>query len=89
MTNVMEIIALVISSIAETVAFLASVIPCSILAWTASTTTIASSTTIPIARTKANKVTRFKEYPNKFRKKNEPTIETGTAIAGISVDRKS
>jgi hypothetical protein len=34
-------------------------------------------------------VNRFNEYPNKFRKKNAPTIETGTAIAGIKVDLKS
>ena len=43
--------------------------PSSIWCSTASTTTIASSTTIPIARTKANNVNRFNEYPNKFRKK--------------------
>ncbi len=29
------------------------------------------------------------EYPNKFRKKKVPIIDTGTAIAGINVERKS
>src|SRR5690625_6126873 len=29
------------------------------------------------------------EYPNNPRKKKVPTIDTGTAITGISVDRKS
>ena len=63
--------------------------PCSNFACTASTTTMASSTTIPIAKTRAKRVSRLIEYPNKLRKKNVPIIETGTAMAGISVDLKS
>src|SRR5690606_36476017 len=54
-----------------------------------STTTIASSTTIPMASTNANKVNKLIENPNKFKKKNVPMMETGTAINGTSVERKS
>ncbi len=50
---------------------------------------MASSTTIPIASTIANSVSRLIVNPKRLRKKNVPTIATGTAIAGISVDRKS
>ena len=85
-TNVMEINEVVISLIASSAAILVLFAPFSNLAWTASTTTIASSTTIPIASTNANNVSKLIEYPNKFRKKNVPTIETGTAMAGINVE---
>lgn len=74
---------------ASCVAFSADSAPSSNLACTASTTTIASSTTIPMARINANRVRRLMEYPNKFRKKKVPIMETGTAIAGIRVDLKS
>ena len=84
-----EIIAPVISLIAEIVASFPDLAPSSSLACTASTTTIASSTTIPIARIIANKVNILIENPNICRKKNVPTIATGTAIAGIKVERKS
>ena len=50
---------------------------------------MASSTTIPIARTNANSVNKLIEYPKTFKKKNVPIIDTGTAIAGINVDLKS
>ncbi|MNL44265.1 hypothetical protein D3C87_1668280 [compost metagenome] len=50
---------------------------------------MASSTTIPIASTSAKRVSRLIENPNSCIKKNVPTIETGTAIAGINVDLKS
>ena len=88
-TKVMEIIAPDISDIADLVAVFALVAPSSILACTASTTTMASSTTIPIASIIANKVNMLIENPNKDKKKNVPTIATGTAIAGIKVDLKS
>src|SRR5690606_3427253 len=89
-TRVIDIIAPVISSMAPCVASLADLeLPSSILAWTASTTTMASSTTIPIANTKANKVNKLIEYPKTFKKKNVPIIATGTAMAGIKVDLKS
>ncbi|MNL52442.1 hypothetical protein D3C87_1756220 [compost metagenome] len=88
-TNVMDTMAPVISCMASAVAILGGRCLCSILAWTASTTTIASSTTIPIANTNANNVRRLMEKPNNCIKKKVPKIATGTAIAGISVDLKS
>ena len=63
--------------------------PFSILKWTASTTTIALSTTIPMAKTRAKSVIKFKENPNICINKNVPTSETGTAMAGIKVERQS
>ena len=42
-----------------------------------------------MAKTRANKVNKFMEYPNRFKKKNVPIMDTGTAMAGISVERKS
>ncbi|MNN22035.1 hypothetical protein D3C81_1353780 [compost metagenome] len=88
-TKVIDIIAPVISLMADIVAERGFSFFFSILAWTASTTTIASSTTIPMASTSANNVSRLIEKPNTCIKKNVPTIETGTAMAGISVERKS
>ena len=60
-----------------------------IFACTASTTTIASSTTTPIASTKANNVIRLIESPSNNMKKNVPTSDTGTARVGMSVERQS
>ena len=50
---------------------------------------MASSTTIPIARSMANRVSRFILKLKRYKKKKVPTIATGTDIAGISVERKS
>ena len=47
---------------------------------TFSTTTIASSTTIPIASTRPNNVNVLIEKPSRYRKAKVPTTETGTAI---------
>src|SRR5215211_1377385 len=88
-TSVIATIAPLISFMAISVALLALIDECSILACTASTTTIALSTTIPIASTKANSVIRFNEKPSNCIKKKVPTKETGTAIAGIIVERQS
>ena len=77
-----------ISVIADMDASLAFVTPESILACTASTTTIASSTTIPMASTSAKSVSRLMENPKSMRKKNVPIMATGTAMAGISVALK-
>ena len=85
----MEITALVISPIALCVASLPLIVEPSILLCTASTTTIASSTTIPIASTSAKSVSTLMVKPNTNRKKKVPIIATGTAIAGIIVERKS
>ncbi|MNN02633.1 hypothetical protein D3C81_1152990 [compost metagenome] len=88
-TKVMEITAPVISLMALWVACLPVKLEVSIFPCTASTTTIASSTTIPMASTRANNVNILMVKPNTSRKKNVPTIATGTAIAGIIVDRMS
>ena len=88
-TSVIAIIAPPISPIAFFVAFNGGSFSLCIFTWTASTTTIALSTTIPIASTKANKVSILIEKPSICIKKNVPINDTGTAIAGISVDRKS
>ena len=88
-TSVIEIMAPEISFIASIEAWRADLYPRSSLAWTASTTTMASSTTIAMASTNADSVSRLREKPNTYRKKNVPTSDTGTAISGISVERKS
>ena len=55
---------------------------------TASTTTIASSTTIPIARTRARSDTVLAEKPIANMTAKVPTRATGTAMIGINVARK-
>ncbi len=62
--------------------------PCSMWCSTASTTTIASSTTRPIARTRPNSDSVLIEKPSIGKKMNVPTSETGTATRGISVARQ-
>ena len=54
-----------------------------------STTTMASSTTIPTASTKANKVNKLMVKPKMLKKKKVPIMATGTDIAGIKVDLQS
>src|SRR5262245_105858 len=56
---------------------------------TPSTTTIASSTTIPIATTTANRVNRLIEKPTAAIAANAPMIVTGTVVAGTKVARQS
>ena len=53
-----------------------------------SSTTIASSTTIPIAKIIANSVSKLIEKPNKYKPAKVPINEIGTAIIGISVARQ-
>ena len=55
---------------------------------TASTTTIASSTTRPIANTIANSVNVLMEKSNNTNAPNVPSNDTGTAIIGINVERQ-
>ncbi len=55
---------------------------------TFSITTIASSTTMPIASTRPNKVSRLTEKPSSRMPKKAPITETGTASTGISVARQ-
>jgi len=88
-TSVMDMMAPDISLMASIDAVRADLYPRSSLACTASTTTMASSTTMAMARTSADSVSRFIEKPNISRKKNVPISDTGTAISGMSVERKS
>src|SRR5712692_9250404 len=56
---------------------------------TFSITTIASSTTSPVASVIPNSVSVLIEKPNSFTNWNVPISETGMAIAGINVLRQS
>ena len=62
--------------------------PASMLRSTFSTTTIASSTTMPTASTSPNKVRLFSVKPNIAITKNVPISEIGIAISGISAARQ-
>ena len=54
-----------------------------------SMTTIASSTTSPVASVSPNSVSVLIENPSTFIKKNVPISETGIVSAGMSVVRQS
>ena len=64
-------------------------IPRSILWAAPSTTTMASSTTMPIASTMANKVDRLTEKPIAAIAAKAPMMVTGTVVAGTSIARQS
>ena len=89
MTSVIETIAPPSSLMASIEASRADLYPWSNLAWTPSTTTMASSTTIAIASTIADKVSKFTLNPISFKTKKVAINATGMAIAGINVERKS
>jgi len=89
MTNVIETIAPPSSLMASIEASREDLYPWSNLAWTPSTTTMASSTTIAMASTIAERVSRFTLKPISFSTKKVATNATGMAIAGISVERIS
>ena len=55
---------------------------------TFSTTTMASSTTIPMARINPSSVRMFSEKPKMSMKPNVPMSEMGTATTGMSVARQ-
>ena len=63
-------------------------IPCSMWCSTASTTTMASSTTSPMASTRPKSDSVLMEKPRAGNSMNVPTSDTGTASSGISVARK-
>ncbi len=65
------------------------VMPCSILCAAPSTTTMASSTTMPIASTIANSVDRLIVKPSAAMPANAPMMVTGTVVAGTSIARQS
>ena len=75
------------SSIALIVASFGSM-PCSMWCITASTTTIASSTTMPMARTRPSSDSTLIEKPSIGKKMNAPMSDTGTVMSGISVARQ-
>jgi hypothetical protein len=50
---------------------------------TFSTTTMASSTTMPMASTSPNKDSALIENPNSSMNANAPTMDTGTAASGM------
>ena len=62
--------------------------PCLIQRSTFSTTTIASSTTMPIASTSPNSERVLRLKPIEAIAANVPTIATGTATSGINVARQ-
>ena len=76
----------VTSSIARSAASLGER-PCSIHRSTFSTTTIASSTTMPIASTSPNSDSELRLNPSACMKASVPTIATGTEISGMRVAR--
>src|SRR5208337_947177 len=86
-TNAIEISATPTSSMVENAASL-GLIPSSIFRSTFSTTTIASSTTMPTASTSPNKVRLLIEKPNKDITKNVPISDTGMATSGMMVARQ-
>ncbi len=63
--------------------------PCSILWAAPSTTTMASSTTMPIASTMANNVDRLMVKPSAAIAAKAPMMVTGTVVAGTSMARQS
>jgi hypothetical protein len=77
----------VISFIAIRVASFGSA-PRSMCRSTASTTTIASSTTNPIASTNPKSDRVLTENPSSGNRRNVPTSDTGTASSGIIVARQ-
>ncbi len=62
--------------------------PAAMLRSTFSTTTMASSTTMPIARTSPNKERLFSVKPNAAMKKNVPISDTGIATSGMTAARQ-
>ena len=54
---------------------------------TFSSTMMASSTTIPMAKISPNSVSRLIENPSRYMPAKAPTIDTGTASTGIRVAR--
>ena len=86
-TSTMEISAPAICVIASLAACSAERPLLAMLASTFSTTTIASSTTRPIARIRPKRVSMLMEKPSRCMPTNVPTMDTGTARIGITVAR--
>ncbi|MNN06736.1 hypothetical protein D3C81_1195370 [compost metagenome] len=86
-TEVMAMIGPVTSSMARRAACRGGS-PFSMWRSTFSTTTIASSTTMPIDSTNPNNDRVLSEKPIRYMTANVPTSDTGTAIRGISEARQ-
>jgi hypothetical protein len=87
-TSTMAITAPETSRIASSAASNGAIFSSRIRRSTFSSTTIASSTTMPIASTSANRVSVLMEKPASHRPAKAPISDTGTAIIGISVARQ-
>ena len=87
-TNVVATRAVAMPPIASTVALYGDLYPSSNLACTASTTTMESSTTVPITSTRAKRVIILRLNPATIRNANVPTRETMIEMVGITVERK-
>ncbi len=87
-TNTIAMIGAVTSAMARIAASLGKTPSSRICRSTFSTTTMASSTTIPMAKTMPNKVSVLMENPSACIPANVPMSETGTATAGIKVARQ-
>ena len=87
-TSVQEMTATETSDMAWRVASRASDTPPSIFAMTASTTTMASSTTVPMASTSANSVRMLSEKPASMTMANVPSSDTQMDIDGMIVALK-
>src|SRR6185312_4443012 len=77
------------SLMATEAAWCGSVTPSDMCRCTFSITTMASSTTNPVARVMPNSVSVLIENPSALTKMKVPTRETGIVTAGITVERQS
>src|ERR1700742_2681798 len=84
-TSEVAITAPATSFIATCAALCASVIPSTMCRSTFSITTIASSTTSPVANVMPNSVRVLIENPSSLTKMNVPMSDTGIVIAGMNV----
>ena len=87
-TRTMAMIGPVTSSIASIAASRALSFLVRITRSTFSITTMASSTTMPMASTRPNRVSRLIEKPSAYMPAKVPTSDTGIASTGISVARQ-
>ena len=81
--------ALATSAMAAEVAVCGSVLSSLMCRWAFSMTTIASSTTNPVARVMPNSVSELMEKSKILMKANVPISETGIVTAGMMVARQS
>src|ERR1700712_426154 len=88
-TSEVAMTALVTSAMATLVASIESVMPSSKCRCTFSITTMASSTTSPVASVMPKSVSELMEKPKALIKANVPMSDTGIVTAGMIVDRQS